>query len=199
MNNLLNAQKEALLSEGFNFTDAEIQKLADVFEIEQQAARIEQLTAELNQIENKARAAGRAEAARIIMSLDPEDGIDDFFSQCLDTVRGYDDEYSSSWNETKLKEMFSVDDESYNRITAAEDKVFSIYWDFAAYKDGLQNDCPDLNVYRQKIESELGYQAIIKAAKFIPAIINHQHPVVAEVISILEIYANRIKSGEVQL
>ena len=46
---------------------------------------------------------------------------------------------------------------------------------------------------------EIQVQAIIKAAKFIPAIINHQHPVVAEVISILEIYANRIKAGEVQL
>lgn len=46
---------------------------------------------------------------------------------------------------------------------------------------------------------EIQTQAIIKAAKFIPAIINHQHPIVSEVISILEIYANRIKAGEVQL
>lgn len=161
-----------------------------------QAARIEQLTAELNQIENKARAAGRAEAVRIIMSLDPEDGID---GQCMDTVRGYDDEYSSSWNETKLKEMFNVDDEYYNRLTAAEDKVFSIYWDFAAYKDGLQNDCPELNVYRQKIESELGYQAIIKAAQFIPTILNRQHLIASRVITTLETYAAQVKAGEVQL
>ncbi|AKJ41767.1 hypothetical protein [Pragia fontium] len=53
MNNLFNAQKEALLSEGFNFTDAEIQKLVEIFKIEQQAARIEQLTASLTRMLEK--------------------------------------------------------------------------------------------------------------------------------------------------
>lgn len=46
---------------------------------------------------------------------------------------------------------------------------------------------------------EIQAQAIIKAAQFIPTILNRQHLIASRVITTLETYAAQVKAGEVQL
>lgn len=76
----------------------------------------------------KYREQGRAEALDIILSLDAETGLDDCINSAQCPASG---EYDSHWDETKLRELFSVDDATY----AAFDKAEAAYWEYQGHKD----------------------------------------------------------------
>lgn len=168
----------------------EIQKLEA--EIAAQAARIEQLTAECVKLQEQAarelsgswimeKLASSAQAAAFCLEVDIPSSRKEALSWLDWCAELFTDPLPDDMTISKLDEWHTAQ----MRGSLSFDEALKV----------IKSQSPETTAALREIQ----VQAIIKAAKFIPAIINHQHPVVSEVISILEIYAKRIQAGEVQL
>ncbi len=90
-----------------------------------------------------------------------------------------------------------------NQATSAMNTIMQSiyeYWEDRchinqAFKEILNIETPATDAALREIQA----QAIIKAAQFIPTILNRQHLIASRVITTLETYAAQVKAGEVQL
>lgn len=77
----------------------------------------------------------KAEALKIILSLDPEDQLNEYvrWHSC-----GASGDSAAAWDEEKLKKLFGVDP-GESPIAKISDELEGMYWDLAAQESDIQH------------------------------------------------------------
>lgn len=90
---------------------------------------------------------GRSEALRIILALEPEDGLDEYINSYPLADSG---DYGAEWDVKKLKELFQIGNEyEESPIGKLAEAAEGYYWETVAKKD-------DMNTLKKLVSRLLG-------------------------------------------